>query len=437
MTVAEAKDAALLPESLRDDFPILQQTVQDGKPLVFLDNAASSQRPRQVIDAIVHCYEHDYANVHRGIHTLSERATDAYELARSKAQEFLGAESPREVIFTAGTTAGINTVARSWGDANVGEGDELLLTPMEHHSNLVPWFQLADRTGAVIKHLPMTDDGLLEVDKLGEVLTERTKLVAFTAVSNTLGTVNPVAKICAAAKAVGAVTLIDAAQSAPHMTTDVVAMGCDFLVVSGHKLCGPSGIGLLYGREALLDAMPPFLGGGSMINRVYEDHFTSAELPAKFEAGTPPIAPAIGLGAAIDYLQAIGLDRIHAHEQTLMLHAWERLSAVDGIRLLGPDPSPTSAGGNGADVRAGLVSFVLDRPHAHDIAQLLDREGVAVRAGHHCTQPLHDRLGITASTRASMYLYNTLAEVDTFVDALAAIRERFKPTGRKRRKRDQ
>lgn len=440
MTVAEVKDAALLPESLRDDFPILAQTVHasetsDGVPLAFLDNAASSQRPRQVIDAITHCYEHDYANVHRGIHVLSERATDAYELARRKAQEFVGAEHAREVIFTAGTTAGINAVARSWGDANVRAGDELLLTPMEHHSNLVPWFQLAERTGAVIKHLPMTDDGLLEIDRLGEVITEKTKLVAFTAVSNVLGTVNPVAEICAAAKAVGAVTLVDAAQSAPHMVTDVQAMGCDFLVVSGHKLCGPSGIGLLYGREALLDAMPPFLGGGSMINRVYADHFTPAELPAKFEAGTPPIAPAIGLGAAIDYVQAIGLERIHAHEQALVVRAWERLSEIEGIRLLGPSPLPESAGGHGADVRAGLVSFVLDRPHAHDIAQLLDREGVAVRAGHHCTQPLHDRLGLSASTRASFYLYNTPAEVDRFVEALAGVRERFKPSGRKRRKR--
>lgn len=429
-------DAALLPESLRDDFPILAQTVHDGVPLAFLDNAASSQRPRQVIDAISHCYEHDYANVHRGIHVLSERATDAYELARRKAQEFLGAEHAHEVIFTAGTTAGINAVARSWGDANVREGDELLLTPMEHHSNLVPWFQLAERTGAVIKHLPMTDDGLLEVDRLGEVLTEKTKLVAFTAVSNVLGTVNPVAEICAAAKAAGAVTLIDGAQSAPHLTTDVRAMGCDFLVVSGHKLCGPSGIGLLYGREALLEAMPPFLGGGSMINRVYLDRFTPAGLPAKFEAGTPPIAPAIGLGAAIDYLQAIGLDRIHAHERALVVQAWEKLSAVEGIRLLGPSPLREDQGGRGPDIRAGLVSFVLDRPHAHDIAQLLDREGIAVRAGHHCTQPLHDRLGITASTRASFYLYNTPAEVDRFVEALAGIRERFKPTGRKRRARN-
>lgn len=429
MTATQA-NAALLPESVRDDFPILQQEAHPGKRLVFLDSAASSQRPRQVTDAIVRCYEHDYANVHRGIHVLSERATDGYELARRKAQEFLNAEHAREVIFTAGTTAGINTVAHSWGDANVRAGDELLLTPMEHHSNLVPWFQLAERTGAVIRHMPMTDDGLLEVDRLGEVLTEKTKLIAFTAVSNTLGTVNPAAEICAAARAVGAVTVIDAAQSTPHMATDVRAMGCDFLVFSGHKLCGPSGVGVLYGREALLDAMPPFLGGGSMINRVYEDRFTPADLPAKFEAGTPPIAQAIGLGAAIDYLQAIGLDRIHAHERALMLRAWEKLASIEGIRLLGPSPIE-----HGADVRAGLVSFVLDRPHAHDIAQLLDREGIAVRAGHHCTQPLHDRLGITASTRVSFYLYNTPAEIDALAEALAAVRERFKPTGRRRRRR--
>jgi cysteine desulfurase/selenocysteine lyase len=430
MKLAEAT-TTLHPESIRDDFPILAQMVHGDKPLVFLDSAASSQRPRQVIDAIVRCYEHDYANVHRGIHVLSERATDGYELARRKAQEFLGAEQAHEVIFTAGTTASINTVARSWGDANLGAGDEILLTPMEHHSNLVPWFQLAERTGAVIKHLPMTDDGRLEVDRLGEFLTPKTKLFAFTAVSNTLGTVNPVSEICRQAREAGVVTLVDAAQSAPHLPTDVQAWGCDFLALSGHKMCGPSGVGLLYGREELLDRMPPFLGGGSMINRVYDDHFTPAGLPGKFEAGTPPIAPAIALGAAIDYLQAIGLDRIHAHEQALVAHAWERLSTIEGVRLLGPSPLE-----HGPDVRAGLVSFVLDRPHAHDIAQLLDREGIAVRAGHHCTQPLHDRLGISASTRASFYLYNTLAEVDTLADALAGVRDRFKPTGRKRRQRD-
>ncbi|TWU00502.1 putative cysteine desulfurase [Botrimarina colliarenosi] len=430
MRLAEANNAALLPENLRDDFPILAQTVHGDKPLVFLDSAASSQRPRQVIDAIVHCYEHDYANVHRGIHVLSERATDGYELARRKVKEFIGAEHAHEVIFTAGTTASINTVARSWGDANVGAGDEILLTPMEHHSNLVPWFQLAERTGAVVRHLPMTAEGLLEVDRLGEFLTDKTKLVAFTAVSNTLGTVNPVAEICRQAREAGVVTVVDAAQSAPHMATDVQALGCDFLAFSGHKLCGPSGVGVLYGREALLEATPPFLGGGSMINRVYDDRFTPADLPAKFEAGTPPIAPAIALGAAIDYLQAIGLERIHAHEQALVAQAWERLSAIEGIRLLGPSPVE-----HGADIRAGLVSFVLDRPHAHDIAQLLDNEGVAVRAGHHCTQPLHDRLGITASTRASFYLYNTPAEIDALADALAGVRERFKPSGRKRRRR--
>lgn len=424
------QSAALLPESLREDFPVLAQELHPdaeggGKPLVFLDNAASSQRPRQVIAAISQCYEQDYANVHRGIHTLSERSTDAYELARRKAQEFIGAEHAHEVIFTAGTTAGINTVARSWGDANVGQGDELLLTPMEHHSNLVPWFQLAERTGAVVRHLPMTDDGRLEVGRLGEVLTERTKLVAFTSVSNVLGTVNPVAEICRRARDAGVVTLIDAAQSVPHMTTDVAAMGCDFLVFGAHKMCGPSGVGVLYGREALLDAMPPFLGGGSMINRVYDDRFTPADLPAKFEAGTPPIAPAIGLGAAIDYLQQIGLERIQQHEHALLERAWAGLEQMEGVRLLGPPPAE----------RAGLVSFVLDRPHAHDIAQLLDREGVAVRAGHHCTQPLHDRLGITASTRASFYLYNTPGEVDRFLEALAGVRERFRPTGRRRRRR--
>ncbi|TWT46836.1 aminotransferase class V-fold PLP-dependent enzyme [Botrimarina hoheduenensis] len=420
----------LLDASLRDDFPLLAQDVHPGQPLVFLDNAASSQRPRQVIDAIVHCYEHDYANVHRGIHVLSERSTDAYELARRKTQAFLAAEHAHEVIFTAGTTAGINTVARSWGDANVHAGDELLLTPMEHHSNLVPWFQLAERTGAVIRHMPMSDDGVLQLDRLDEVLTERTKLVAFTAVSNTLGTINPVEALCRRARAVGAVSLVDAAQSAPHLTTNVQQMGCDFLVFSGHKLCGPSGVGVLYGRETLLETMPPFLGGGSMINRVYDDRFTPADLPAKFEAGTPPIAGAIGLGAALDYLTAIGLERIAAHEHTLVERAWSGLSQIAGIRLLGPAP-----GGSDDPCRAGLVSFVLDRPHAHDIAQLLDRRGIAVRAGHHCTQPLHDRMGIAASTRASFYLYNTPAEVDLLIAALGEVRERFRPTGRRRRGR--
>lgn len=415
---------ALLPESLRQDFPILAQLVHGDKPLVFLDNAASSQRPEAVIKAMVESYACDYANVHRGIHVLSERSTDAYELARSKVRAFLGAAYEHEIIFTSGTTAGINLVARSWGDANLRPGDEILLNLMEHHSNLVPWFQLAERTGAVVRHIPLTEDGQLDLYDLDEVLTQRTRIVAVTAVSNTLGTINPVRELARAAHDVGAVVLVDAAQSAPHLKSDVQALDVDFLALSGHKMCGPTGIGVLYGRAELLEAMPPMFGGGSMINRVYADRFTAADLPAKFEAGTPPIVGAIGLGAAIDYLEAIGLDRIHAHEQALVERAWEGLSQVEGIRLLGPRP----------ELRAGLVSFVLDRPHAHDIAQLLDREGIAVRAGHHCTQPLHDHLGITASTRASFYLYNTPGEIDALIAAVRDVRDRFKPTGRKRRR---
>ena len=428
-----ADSPQLLSESLRNDFPILQQQVHGDKPLIFLDSAASSQRPRQVIDAITKCYEQDYANVHRGIHVLSERSTDAYEAARETAREFLGAAHAHEIIFTGGTTAAVNAVARSWGDANLQEGDEILLTPMEHHSNLVPWFQLAERSGAVIKHIPMSDDGILQIDQLGEVLSEKTKLVAFTAVSNTLGTVNPVKLICEAAHAVGAVTLVDAAQSAPHMATDVQQLGVDFLVVSGHKLCGPSGIGILYGRESLLEAMPPFMGGGSMINRVELDRFTPAALPGKFEAGTPPIAQAIGLAAAIDYLNQIGLNQIHAHEQALINYAWPKLAKIDGIRLLGPDPTV-----HGPNCRAGLVSFVLKRPHAHDVAQLLDDEGIAIRAGHHCTEPLHRRLGVNASTRASFYLYNQAWEVDALAETLQKkVVERFRPTGRRRKPRSE
>ncbi len=414
----------LLPAALREDFPILAQSVHEDRPLIFLDNAASTHRPRRVVDAIVQCYTRDYANVHRGIHTLSERATDAYELAREKVRGFLNARQASEIVFTGGTTASINAVARSWGDANLSSGDEVLLTPMEHHSNLVPWFQLAERTGATIKHIPLTEDGRLDLDQLDTVLGERTKLVAFSSVSNTLGTINPAKELIRRAHEAGAVVLLDAAQSVPHMPTDVQDLGVDFLAFSGHKMTGPSGVGVLYGRAELLDEMPPFMGGGSMINRVYLDHFTPAEAPAQFEAGTPPIAGAIALGAAVDYLQAIGLENIHRHEQALIEHAWRRLQEVPGIRLLGPAP----------EHRAGLISFVLPRPHPHDIAQLLDYDGIAVRAGHHCTQPLHDLLGITASTRASFYLYNRPEEVDALVVSLMKIGERFKPTGRKRRK---
>src|SRR5262245_28152403 len=413
----------LLPAKLREAFPILQQTVHDGRPLVFLDNAASTQRPRQVIEVLRRVYEHDYANVHRGIHTLSERSTAQYEEARRKVQAFVGAEHEREIIFTPGSTASINTVARSWGDANVRAGDEILVTTMEHHSNLVPWQQLAERKGAVIRHIPITDDGQLILDMLDTLLSERTKIVAVASVSNVLGTVNPIAEIARRAHAAGAVVLVDAAQSVPHLPTDVRALGADFLAFSGHKMLGPSGIGVLYGREELLDAMPPFLGGGSMINRVWIDHFTPTEIPAKFEAGTPPIASAIALGAAIDYLNAIGLEAVQRHEHELARYAYERLQSIDGLTILGPPP----------EQRSGLVSFTLNSVHAHDVAQVLDLHGIAVRAGHHCTQPLHDRLGITSSSRASFYLYNTPAEVDLLAEVVGQIQERFRPQGRHRR----
>ena len=416
--------SALLPESLRDDFPIFQNDVLAGHPLVFLDNAATTQRPRQVIDTIRRVYERDYANVHRGIHTLSERSTDQYELAREKVRAFLHAEKSHEIIFTQGTTGSINLVARSWGDANLKPGDEVLTTVMEHHSNLVPWQQAAERTGAVLRHVPLTEDGRLDMTAFDQLLTERTRLVAVTSLSNTLGTVNPIREIAARAHAVGASVLVDAAQSVPHMPTNVQEWDADFVAFSGHKMLGPSGVGILYGKEALLEAMPPFLGGGSMINEVWPDRFTPAELPAKFEAGTPPIVPAIAMSAAIEYLEQIGLDAIHRHEQHLVRYAYEALSQVEGLRILGPAP----------EHRAGLVSFVFERIHAHEFAQVLnDRFGVAVRAGHHCTQPLHSLLGITASTRASFYLYNTPDEIDQLLKGIAAVQEMFAPRGRKRK----
>jgi cysteine desulfurase/selenocysteine lyase len=416
----------LLPPSLRADFPILAEEVGDKQPLVFLDNAASTQRPRQVIDAISGVYERTYANVHRGIHTLSELSTEQYELARSKVRQFLNARTFNEVIFTSGTTGAINTVARSWADANLRPGDEVLLTVMEHHSNLVPWQQAAERTGSVLKHIPLTDDGRLDMDALPRLLTERTKLVAVTAVSNTLGTINPIVEIVRQAHAAGALVLVDAAQSVPHVTVDVQAIDCDFLAFSGHKMLGPSGVGVLYGKEALLDAMPPFLGGGSMINEVRLDRFTPAALPAKFEAGTPPIVPAIGLGAAIDYIESIGIENIQRHEHELVRYAYDALSQVDDLRILGPAP----------EHRAGLVSFAFERIHAHEFAQVLnDQFGVAVRAGHHCTQPLHAQLGITASTRASFYLYNTPEEVDRLLEGVAAVTRMFAPRGRTRKRR--
>jgi cysteine desulfurase/selenocysteine lyase len=407
-------------ERVRSDFPILSSVLhatseRPGVPLAYLDNAATTQRPRQVIRAITDTYEHHYANVHRGIHWLSDQSTDLYEEARSKVQQFIGAGAREEVIFTHGTTESINLVARGWGDANLKPGDEILLTELEHHSNIVPWQQAAARTGAVVRFLPITDDGLLNLDALDELLTARTRIVAVAAVSNVLGTINPIDAIVARARAAGALVLVDAAQSVPHGHTDVQVWGADFVVFSGHKMLGPTGVGVLYGRRELLEAMPPFLGGGSMIKRVTTAGFETAELPAKFEAGTPPIVSAIGLGAAIDYLNQIGMEVIHAHERQLCGQAHEVLSTVPGLRFLGPPPA----------LKSGIVSFVIDRVHAHDIAQLLDRQGIAVRAGHHCAMPLHKRLKIAASTRASFYFYNTPEEIERLAAGLAEIKQFF------------
>lgn len=413
---AVTQPAALEPHAYRGDFPILTKPLPDGRPLVYLDNAATTQRPRQVIQAIVDVYENHYANVHRGIHWMADQTTDLFEEAREKVRAFIGAPSPEQVIFTRGATEAINLVARSWGDANVRQGDEIVVTEMEHHSNLVPWHQLAERTGAVIRHVPVTDDGRLDMDAWDRVLTDRTRLVAVTGVSNVLGTINPVGEIIERAHQVGALMLVDGAQSVPHMPTDVAALDADFLAFSGHKLMGPSGVGVLYGRREVLEAMPPFMGGGSMIRRVRIDGFEPGDLPARFEAGTPPIVPAIGLGAAIDYLSAVGLEAIQRHERRLTEHAHRVLEAVDGVRILGPAP----------EHKGGIVSFTLGRIHAHDVAQLLDRHGVAVRAGHHCAMPLHKRFGLAATTRASFYFYNTLEEIDRLGESLGQVKEVFR-----------
>ena len=357
---------------------------------------------------MVSAYEEHYANVHRGVHWLSDQSTDLYENSREKVRGFINAVHGHEIIFTAGTTAAINLVARSWGDSQVQAGDEILVTMMEHHSNLVPWQQLAERTGCTIQFIPVEDNGTLALDKIDALVSERTKLIAITAISNVLGTINPLQEIIAKAHAVEAKVLVDAAQSAPHEALDVQQLQADFVAFSGHKMMGPSGVGVLYGRETILERMPPFMGGGSMIRRVRLDGFESADLPAKFEAGTPPIVPAIGLASAVDYLGRVGIEAIREHERLLTQHAHQVLQEVGGVRILGPGPGQT----------AGIVSFVLDRIHAHDIAQICDRHGVAIRAGHHCAMPLHKALGVNASNRASFYFYNTLDEVDRLAEAL-------------------
>ena len=400
--------------ALRKDFPILDQKVH-GRPLVYLDNAATSQKPRAVIEALVHYYERDNANVHRGLHELSNRATNHFEAARARAAKFINAPSADEIIFTRGTTEGINLVAQTWGMKHLKLGDVILLTEMEHHSNMVPWQMIAERTGARVAYLPVTgDDGLLDLSQLDSLLTPQVKMLALVHISNSMGTVNPVEALCARARKKGITTLVDGAQSAGHLPVDVQAIGCDFFAFSGHKICGPTGIGVLWGRQEILNSLPPYQGGGEMILTVGYDRAEFKQSPQRFEAGTPDISGPIGLHAAMDYLDAIGRDKIWKHDQELAGYAYEKLSAFKGIRLFGPKQD-----------RAGLVSFLLQDVHAHDVVTLADRAGVALRGGHHCTQPLMHKLGVESTARASFYFYNTRAEVDVFIEVIGEIRKFF------------
>lgn len=400
--------------AIRGDFPILEQEV-NGHPLVYFDNAATSQKPRAVIDALVRYYERDNANVHRGIHELSNRATAGFEAARERTARFINARSAREVIFTRGTTEGLNLVAQAWGGQELKAGDKILLTEMEHHSNLVPWQMLAQRTGAVLEFLPITgDEGLLDENAWDRLITPEVKVMSLVHISNSLGTVNPVRELCARARGLGITTVVDAAQSAGHGPIDVQEMGCDFLAFSGHKMCGPTGIGVLYGREEKLEAMPPWQGGGEMISSVRYRESKWNAVPHKFEAGTPDMAGAIGLHAAMDYLDQIGREEIEAQGAELTAYAWERLGELRGIRRFGP-----------AQGRGALVSFLLPEVHAHDVVTMADQYGIALRGGHHCCQPLMHKLGIASTARASFYFYNTREEVDRLAEALGKIHHFF------------
>ena len=400
-------------DSIRKDFPIFE-TKMRGKPLTYLDSAASAQKPRAVLDAMYEFYGAQYANIHRGVYQLSADATRQYEAVRGKVARFIGAPDEREVIFVRNATEAINLVARTWGDEQVGRGDEIVITTMEHHANIVPWQMLAERRGAVLRVAAIGDDGVLDVDHLVSLLGPRTKLLAFTEVSNALGTINPVSRLTEIARERGITTLVDGAQAAPHRAVDVSALGCDFYAFSGHKVFGPSGAGVLWGRLPLLEAMPPFLGGGDMIESVSFEGTTYAPVPQKFEAGTPDIASVIGFGAAVDYLEGIGMDEIAAYEQSLLVYASERLEEIPGLRIIGP-----------AKDKAAVISFVLDDAHPHDIGTILDGEGVAIRTGHHCAQPLMKRLGVPATARASLAFYNTRQDVDVLIAALRRTWEIF------------
>ena len=398
---------------VRQDFPILQRAVRD-KPLVYLDSAATTQKPKQVLDALANYYAQQNANIHRGVYVLSAEATAAYDEARRKVQHFVNARSAQEVIFTRNSTESINLVAHSFGRENVGPGDEVLITHMEHHANIVPWQLLCERSGARLRVAPINDQGELLMDEFAQCLNARTKLVAIVHLSNSLGTINPVSEVIQLAHQQDVPVLIDGSQAAYHMPIDVQALDCDFYVFTGHKLYGPTGIGVLYGRERLLDSMPPFLGGGDMIRSVTFDKTTYADLPDKFEAGTPHIAGAIGLGAAVDYLTALGFDKISNHESQLLDYGTAALSAIPGLQLIGT-----------ARNKASILSFVLEGAHPHDIGTIVDMEGVSIRTGHHCTQPLMDRFGIPATARASIAMYNTRQEIDQLVHALHRVREMF------------
>lgn len=403
--------AKTLADEVRADFPILHQQV-NKKPLVYFDNAATSQKPQAVLDVLDQYYHRDNANVHRGVHALSARATEAYEAARDKVAKFVNAASRNEIVFTRNASEAINLVAYAWGMNNLQAGDEIILSVMEHHSNLVPWQLVAQRTGAVLRHVRLTPTQEFDLEHFESLLCDRTRLVAVNHVSNTLGCINPVESVTELAHARGARVLIDACQSVPHMAVDVQAIDCDWLVASGHKMCGPTGAGFLYGKLALLNSMPPFLGGGEMIQDVYLDRSTYAELPHKFEAGTPAIAEVIMLGAAVDYLSSIGMERITAYEHHLTQYLYQRLSEIPQLTLYGPQPQSDGSG------RAAIATFTVDGLHPQDLSTFLDQAGVAIRSGHHCTQPLHRLLGIDSTARASLYFYNTCEEIDTFITAL-------------------
>lgn len=402
-------------KKIRNDFPILGRQLRPGVRLTYLDSTATAQKPLQVIEAMDEFYRKFNANIHRGVHTLAEESTALYEGARERIAKFINASSARQIIYTRNTTEAINLVAYSWARANLKQGDLVILTEMEHHSNLVPWQMLQDERGIELEFIPVTQDGLLNLDAYKSLLERQPKLVSFTQMSNVLGTINPAAEIVHLAHQAGSIALVDGAQSAPHLKVDMQALDADFYTFSAHKMCGPTGIGVLYGKTTLLETMPPFLGGGDMIREVKLRSFRANSLPHKFEAGTPAIAEAIGFGAAVDYLTSLGMDNIAAHEHEILEYAMERLEEIPGLKLFGPS----------ADKKGGVASFILDGVHPHDVAQILDQDGIAVRAGHHCAQPLHEKFQIPATSRASFYLYNTKEEVDLLVKGIYKVKEMF------------